>query len=218
MPDEVWPPYSLAIDDSGDVYVAGYTESTDFPVTGEAFQSEYDGGGDAFVTKFDPTLSVGETLPSVLNEDSFTGGMDYDSNHLELAFTRPQDLSQPVDLYISLTQPAAEGGRVTYYFGHAEGRITLSNGIYFNNTAPTTEKVPYCTNCTMPDTLQLYGLASMNPIFNDGWVIPHPFTMADGVESCQYLPDGDYTFTVKAYEPGTNNLLISWPQAPLPLP
>jgi len=31
--------------------------------------------------------------------------------------------------------------------------------------------------------------------------------MADGVESCQYLPDGDYTFTVRAYEPGTNNLL-----------
>ncbi len=146
------------------------------------------------------------TIEVQANATTFTGG-DYQTNHLELAFTKPQGLTDPVDLYISLTQPAAEGGSVTFYFQHSGSRVELSNGIYFNSAYPTTDRAPYCSNCTMPDTLQLYGPPSMNPIFNDGWVVPHPFTMADGVESCQYLPDGDYTFTMKAYEPGTNNLV-----------
>ena len=148
----------------------------------------------------------GISITHQVNATTFTGG-DYQTNHLELAFVRPQELSQTVDLYISLTQPAAEGGTVTYYFRYSGNRVTLPNGIYFNSASPLTAKTPYCTACTMPDVLQLYGPDSMNPIFNDGWVVPHPFTMADGVESCQYLPDGNYTFTVEAYESGTDNLL-----------
>ena len=142
-----------------------------------------------------------------VNSTAFRGGEEYSTNHLELAFVRPQTLNQPVDLYISLTQPAAEGGSVTYYFQYANGRVALPNGIYFNNASPTIVKAPYCTNCTMPDSLQLYGPSDMSPIFNDGWVIPHPFTMADGVESCQYLPDGSYIFTLEAYGTGTDDLL-----------
>ncbi len=147
------------------------------------------------------------TIEHQANATSFTGGDNYDTNHLELAFIKPSTLTQNVDLYISLTQPAAEGGTVTYYFASSSQKITLSNGIYFNNASPTTGRVSYNANAPMPNRLQLYGLPSMNPIFNDGWVVPHPFTMTDGVESCQYLPDGNYTFTVEAYEAGTTNLL-----------
>ena len=109
-------------------------------------------------------------------------------------------MSQNVDLYISLTQPAAEGGTVTYYFQHTNGRVTLPNGIYFNNASPTTERMPYLINGTMPETIQLYGPDNTTPIFNDGWVIPAPTL-------CHDLPDGNYTFTVEAYEPGTDNPL-----------
>ena len=147
------------------------------------------------------------SIPSIVNNTSFTGGVEYATNHLELAFVKPEELTQPVDLYISLTQPSRKGNTVNYYFAPSENRVNLPNGIYFNNASPTTDRVPYYDNCNMLDTLQLYGPDSVNPIFNDGWIVPHPFTMGDGVESCQYLPDGDYTFTVEAYEPGTDNLL-----------
>ena len=159
-----------------------------------------------------PALALAEEgqgvieIPSIVNHTTFTGGEDYASNHLYLAFVRPDALTQPVDLYISLTQPSAEGGSVTYYLLQNDSRVVLANGIYFNQATlipmgfDDVFLVPYCTNCTMPDTLQLYGPPRTNPILNDGWVVPAPVL-------CRDLPDGDYTITVEAYEPGTGNLL-----------
>lgn len=45
---------SIAVDSSGNAYVAGYTPSTDFPIAG-AFQQTLNGTYDAFVTKLNPT-------------------------------------------------------------------------------------------------------------------------------------------------------------------
>jgi Beta-propeller repeat len=44
----------IAVDRAGDSYLAGSTDSADFPVTAKAFQHQCAGGKDAFVTKFDP--------------------------------------------------------------------------------------------------------------------------------------------------------------------
>jgi len=49
---------AIAVDSSGNIYMAGSTTSLNFPTTGGAFQSAYGGGTyDAFVTKMDPTVS-----------------------------------------------------------------------------------------------------------------------------------------------------------------
>jgi uncharacterized protein (TIGR03437 family) len=58
----------LALDSSGNIYVAGFTVSTDFPITTGAYQTAYRGNtpstvneliyGDAFVTKLNPTMST----------------------------------------------------------------------------------------------------------------------------------------------------------------
>jgi Big-like domain-containing protein/beta-propeller repeat-containing protein len=46
---------AIARDAAGNIYVAGGTNSTDFPTTAGAFRYAAQGGGDAFVAKLDPT-------------------------------------------------------------------------------------------------------------------------------------------------------------------
>lgn len=63
---------SLALDTSGNVYLAGYTFSTNFPVTSGAFQSVWGGSVDAIVAKF---LSGPEVLPQSLGFGNQTVGI-----------------------------------------------------------------------------------------------------------------------------------------------
>jgi len=49
----------LAVDDSGAMYVSGFTSSPDFPATPGAYDTTLDGSPDAFVAKLSPN---GDTL------------------------------------------------------------------------------------------------------------------------------------------------------------
>lgn len=60
---------STVIDPYGNIYVAGWTESSDFPVTINAFNTSYRGGYDAFVSKIDSGLSA---LSPTLAPEVFT--------------------------------------------------------------------------------------------------------------------------------------------------
>ena len=62
---------SVAIDDDGNVLVAGYTRSADFPNTTGVLQNDRTGGSCAFVSKFGPDLD--EMLFS-----TYYGGSDWD--------------------------------------------------------------------------------------------------------------------------------------------
>lgn len=51
--------HCVLTDDSGNIYVAGMTNSIDFPITEDAYQQNFNGGGlDLFVTKFAPNGSL----------------------------------------------------------------------------------------------------------------------------------------------------------------
>jgi hypothetical protein len=60
--------YGIAVDSAGDAYVGGYTFSSDFPTTPDAFQTAYGGAGEAFVTELNQTGS------SLLYSTFFNGG------------------------------------------------------------------------------------------------------------------------------------------------
>lgn len=53
--------FAIGVDSSGNAYVTGYTDATDFPTTPGAFQTSYNnaffGSADAFVTKLNPSGS-----------------------------------------------------------------------------------------------------------------------------------------------------------------
>lgn len=63
---------AIAIDTSGNAYVAGFTASQDFPVTDGAFQTQFGGGdGDAFVVKLNVTGTA-------IEYGTYLGGTDFD--------------------------------------------------------------------------------------------------------------------------------------------
>jgi uncharacterized protein (TIGR03437 family) len=64
--------YGIAIDAAGSVYLAGFTGSSDFPVT-SAYQEQYRGSGEGFIAKISDVFPGPPTLPanSVVNGASF---------------------------------------------------------------------------------------------------------------------------------------------------
>jgi hypothetical protein len=52
----------VAVDSSGNAYVSGYTNSTNFPTTAGAYQTTLAGNNDAIVAKFNPSLSGSASL------------------------------------------------------------------------------------------------------------------------------------------------------------
>ena len=82
--------YSLAIGQSGDVYVVGYTESLNFPITSGAYQTTYGGGfADAFVAKLSLDLSANNT-PAI---NTFT--VSPSSGNAPLSVTFSWNVSDP---------------------------------------------------------------------------------------------------------------------------
>jgi hypothetical protein len=63
--------FGIAVDGSGNAYVTGYTESTDYDVTPGAFQTTNGGGRDVFVTKLNATGTA-------LVYSTYIGGSDDD--------------------------------------------------------------------------------------------------------------------------------------------
>lgn len=62
----------IAVDSSGNAYVTGATESSDFPIATNAFQAGYGGGTDAFLSKLNPQGTA-------LIYSTFLGGSGFDA-------------------------------------------------------------------------------------------------------------------------------------------
>jgi len=67
----------IAVDPSGNAYVAGQTASTDFPITPDAYQPENGGTYNAFFTKLDPTGS------SLLYSTYLGGGLPFNGDYAQ---------------------------------------------------------------------------------------------------------------------------------------
>ena len=97
---------SIKVDNNGHVFIAGYTESSDFPTTESAFDTSYNGGKrDAFLLKLDgqlKTLLASTFFGGIENEARASGPeieIDKDGNIFIAGETGSQDLPITADVY-----------------------------------------------------------------------------------------------------------------------
>ncbi|MDT7871710.1 MAG: SBBP repeat-containing protein, partial [Thermocrinis sp.] len=107
-------PTALAISSTGDVYVAGYTSSTDFPGTSGGAQASYGGGSDAFVARLSADLT------QILKSTYLGGSGDDIANALAISSTG--------DVYVAgLTSstdfPGTSGGAQASYGGGSDAFV-----------------------------------------------------------------------------------------------
>ena len=80
---------AITLDDSGNVYLAGWTNSADFPTTPNAYDTSYNSGvmyeGDAFISKLDNNLTT-------LLASTFIGGSDADEPASGVAIAENGDI------------------------------------------------------------------------------------------------------------------------------
>ncbi len=159
----------LVLDAAGNPILAGYTGSSDFPVTAGAARSSYGGGNeDAFVSKLNPSASG----PAALVFSTFLGGSGLDSAYgialgpggaayitgstdsrdfpaTDTAYQR-RNLSLLGTADVFVTRVSADGARIEYstYFG-AEGDevgsgIAVGPGgdVYFTGTTNSSLLMP----------------------------------------------------------------------------
>lgn len=65
---------AIAADAAGNIFVSGFTYSSDFPVAGMAYDSIHNGSGDIFVARLDNSLSA-------LSAATFIGGANFEECH-----------------------------------------------------------------------------------------------------------------------------------------
>ncbi|MFX0064328.1 MAG: SBBP repeat-containing protein, partial [Candidatus Hermodarchaeota archaeon] len=94
----------IAIDDSGNSYIIGFTESSDFPVTPNAYNSTYGGGEEVFVTKLNATgngLIFSTFLGGNADEWGFKIALDSQGNSYVIGTTYSSDFPITIPSYQS---------------------------------------------------------------------------------------------------------------------
>ena len=90
--EDDWRSPELAQDSDGNIYIAGITDSDDFPTTPGAFQVKYNGGTrDVFLSKFDSDLKelLASTLLGGSNDDRMGRSLCIDPQKNEICVLYP---------------------------------------------------------------------------------------------------------------------------------
>jgi hypothetical protein len=123
----------VQVEPSGHIAVAGFTFSTDFPLTANAAQPVYGGNGDAFVAVLDPTATN--------QAEALVYGTYYGGNDIDVAYDMRRDakglyyltgysLSKNLPVTPNALNPASANGGIDAYQAIINPATALVYGSY----------------------------------------------------------------------------------------
>lgn len=171
----------IILDNAGNVYVAGPTTSSNFPVTVNAYQSALQGGQDGIIVKLNPNLTTliwGTYLGGSNNDAAYVLALNRQQSHLYVAGgTRSSNFPSTAGTY----QSSYQGGTVDGFIGRFQ-----NSGTY------ALDKMTFIgTN----DYNQCYGLQidNENSVYAMGQTLGGAFPVSPGV----YSNPGSSQFVIK---------------------
>jgi hypothetical protein len=183
-------PFYMDLDSSGDVYLAGFTNSTNFPTTAGAFQTAYAGGpDDVFVTKLNPKGSG-------LVFSTYLGGTG-DDLALGVA-TDPHRNVYVVGTTSSKDFPTTPGAfQRTYGGGPHDGFVTKLNA--------TGSALVYSTYLggSGGDQVIIGPTDASGQVYAEGFTSSHNFPTTPGAFQTSYTGGPDDAFVTKLNQDGT---------------
>ncbi len=127
---------SITIDSSNKIYILGATNSSDFPVTPDAFQTHIGGGSDMFVSKIVPSIPTLEysTFLGGSGDESWAGEggaiwVDGNGNMYATSVTSSADFPVPGGMDTTL------GGTMDAFFVKSNDTGSLVYGTYLGGSA-----------------------------------------------------------------------------------
>ncbi|MGH8092193.1 MAG: SBBP repeat-containing protein [Chthoniobacterales bacterium] len=177
----------IAVDTSGNAYVAGLTYSDDFPTTAGSFQPTLNGGLDAFVTKLNPT-GTGLIYSTYLDGSFYAEG---DAIALD-----PSGNAYVTGLTASSDFPTTAGAFQTTYGGVQDAFVTKLN--------PTGSGLVYSTYLGGSSADYCYGIAvgTSGNAYVTGDTFSSDFPTTAGAFQTTYGGDED-TFVTELNPTGT---------------
>ncbi len=94
--------YTLALDHENNAYITGFTESSDFPTTIDAYDEGFNGDNDVFVCKLNndgSNLLYSTFIGSSNNDYSYSIALDSNNNAYITGFTASNDFPTTIDAY-----------------------------------------------------------------------------------------------------------------------